>query len=104
MLRALDEHGSVTEVARLSHRTPSAVSQQLRQAARELGHALVEPAGRGLRLTAAGPTARRGRAGRGPRDRPRAGGLGGPPRRTGRGDHPVRTAERAHPPPARCAA
>lgn len=54
LLRALDEHGSVTEVARLSHRTPSAVSQQLRQAARELGHALVEPAGRGLRLTAAG--------------------------------------------------
>lgn len=54
LLRALDEHGSVTEVARLTHRTPSAVSQQLRQATREFGHQLAEPAGRGLALTPAG--------------------------------------------------
>ncbi|GAA1808731.1 MULTISPECIES: LysR family transcriptional regulator [Brevibacterium] len=54
LLRLLDERGSVTEVARVTHRTPSAVSQQLRQATRELGHALVEPAGRGLALTPAG--------------------------------------------------
>ncbi|QQB16025.1 LysR family transcriptional regulator [Brevibacterium casei] len=54
LLRLLDERGSVTEVARVTHRTPSAVSQQLRQATRELGRALVEPAGRGLALTPAG--------------------------------------------------
>ncbi|MGW8568216.1 LysR family transcriptional regulator [Isoptericola sp. NPDC055881] len=54
LLRELAERGSVTEVARATHRTPSAVSQQLRTAQRELRTALVEPSGRGLRLTEAG--------------------------------------------------
>lgn len=54
LLRELAERGSVTAVARATHRTPSAVSQQLRTAQRELGAPLVEPAGRGLRLTGAG--------------------------------------------------
>lgn len=54
LLRELLLRGSVTEVARATHRTPSAVSQQLRTAQRDLGTALVEPSGRGLRLTPAG--------------------------------------------------
>lgn len=54
LLRELADRGSVTRVAAATHRTPSAVSQQLKAAQRELGSALVEPAGRGLRLTDAG--------------------------------------------------
>ncbi|USQ80938.1 LysR family transcriptional regulator [Ornithinimicrobium faecis] len=54
LLRELAERGSVTAVARATHRTPSAVSQQLQTAQRELGAQLVEPLGRGLRLTEAG--------------------------------------------------
>jgi DNA-binding transcriptional LysR family regulator len=54
LLRELAQRGSVTEVARATHRTPSAVSQQLKAAQREFGMALVEPSGRGLRLTEAG--------------------------------------------------
>ncbi|WP_413336533.1 LysR family transcriptional regulator [Brevibacterium sp. GP-SGM9] len=54
LLRALDERGSITAVAAATFRTPSAVSQQLKAATREFGHTLAEPAGRGLRLTAAG--------------------------------------------------
>lgn len=54
LLRELAERGSVTAVARATHRTPSAVSQQLQTAQRELGARLVEPAGRGVRLTEAG--------------------------------------------------
>lgn len=54
LLRELAERGSVTAVAAATHRTPSAVSQQLRTAQRELGVPLVEPAGRGVRLTEAG--------------------------------------------------
>ena len=54
LLRELDERGSVTAVARATHRTVSAVSQQLRTAQRDFGMTLVEPAGRGLRLTDAG--------------------------------------------------
>lgn len=54
LLRELAERGSVTAVAAATHRTPSAVSQQLRTAQRDLGVPLVEPAGRGLRLTEAG--------------------------------------------------
>ncbi|MBM6591435.1 LysR family transcriptional regulator [Brevibacterium sp. RIT 803] len=54
LLRRLDELGSVTAVARATYRTPSAISQQLKQATRELGHTLVEPEGRGLKLTSAG--------------------------------------------------
>ncbi|WP_205325297.1 LysR family transcriptional regulator [Glycomyces sp. YM15] len=54
LLRELALRGSVTEVARATHRTPSAISQQLKAAQREFGMALVEPSGRGLRLTDAG--------------------------------------------------
>ncbi|MFW6599113.1 LysR family transcriptional regulator [Propionibacteriaceae bacterium Y2011] len=54
LLRELAERGSVTAVAAATHRTPSAVSQQLKQAQREFGVPLVQPDGRGLRLTEAG--------------------------------------------------
>ncbi|CAN7227018.1 LysR family transcriptional regulator [Knoellia sp. LjRoot47] len=54
LLRELAERGSVTAVAVATHRTGSAVSQQLRTAERDLGVALVEPVGRGIRLTDAG--------------------------------------------------
>lgn len=54
LLRDFAERGSVHAVAAATHRTPSAVSQQLKVAAREFGAVLVEPSGRGLRLTEAG--------------------------------------------------
>ncbi|WP_203338672.1 LysR family transcriptional regulator [Nocardioides limicola] len=54
LLRELADHGSVTAVARATHRTPSAVSQQLKSAERRYQTPLVEPSGRGLRLTDAG--------------------------------------------------
>lgn len=60
LLRELAERGSVTAVAQATHRTPSAVSQQLRTAQRHAGMALVEPDGRGLRLTEAGLLLARG--------------------------------------------
>ncbi|WP_062464572.1 LysR family transcriptional regulator [Demequina soli] len=54
LLRELKERGTLGAVAAATYRTPSALSQQLRTAERELGVALVEPASRGLRLTWAG--------------------------------------------------
>ncbi|MFC8504106.1 LysR family transcriptional regulator [Pedococcus sp. NPDC057267] len=54
LLRELAERGTLTAVATATHRTPSAVSQQLRSAEREAGMPLVAPHGRGLRLTRAG--------------------------------------------------
>lgn len=54
LLRELADRGTITAVAAATHRSPSAVSQQLRTAERAFGTALVEPAGRGLRLTSAG--------------------------------------------------
>lgn len=54
LLRELADRGSVTAVAAATHRTPSAVSQQLRSAERSFGVPLVEQAGRGVRLTEAG--------------------------------------------------
>lgn len=51
LLRELRDRGSVAAVAAATYRTPSAVSQQLRTAERDLGVDLVEPAGRGVRLT-----------------------------------------------------
>ena len=54
LLRELDDRGSVTAVAAATHRTPSAVSQQLRSAERAFGAPLVQAQGRGLRLTDAG--------------------------------------------------
>ncbi|KQU70875.1 LysR family transcriptional regulator [Phycicoccus sp. Root101] len=54
LLRELADRGTLTAVATATHRTPSAVSQQLRAAEREAGMPLVEPHGRGVRLTRAG--------------------------------------------------
>lgn len=54
LLRDFARHGSVTAVADATRRTPSAVSQQLKVAQRAFGMALVEPDGRGLKLTDAG--------------------------------------------------
>lgn len=54
LLRDLEDRGSVTAVAAATHRTPSAVSQQLRSAERAFGAPLVEAHGRGVRLTDAG--------------------------------------------------
>ncbi|MFC7490319.1 MULTISPECIES: LysR family transcriptional regulator [unclassified Knoellia] len=54
LLRELADRGSVAAAAAATHRTGSAVSQQLRTAERDLGVRLVEPVGRGLRLTDAG--------------------------------------------------
>lgn len=54
LLRDLRDHGTLAAVAAATFRTPSALSQQLRTAEREVGVRLVEPASRGLRLTWAG--------------------------------------------------
>lgn len=54
LLRELSARGTLAAVAAATHRTPSALSQQLRTAEREIGHPLVEPISRGLRLTPAG--------------------------------------------------
>ncbi|GAA2182503.1 LysR family transcriptional regulator [Brooklawnia cerclae] len=54
LMRDLEHYGSLTAVARATFRTPSAVSQQLRTAQRDLRVPLVEPDGRGVRLTEAG--------------------------------------------------
>lgn len=54
LLRELAERGSVTAVAAATHRTPSAVSQQLKVLEREAGMPLTERVGRGIQLTSAG--------------------------------------------------
>ncbi len=54
LIRELADRGSLTAVAAATHRTPSAVSQQLKAIQRQAGVPLVEQAGRGLRLTDAG--------------------------------------------------
>lgn len=54
MLRELADHGTVAAVAEVLCMTPSAVSQQLKILQREAGVALLEPAGRRVRLTDAG--------------------------------------------------
>ncbi|WP_435198023.1 LysR family transcriptional regulator [Janibacter sp. GS2] len=54
LLRDLREQGSLAAVAATTHRTPSALSQQVRTAQRAAGTRLVEPDGRRLRLTEAG--------------------------------------------------
>ncbi|AXL93071.1 LysR family transcriptional regulator [Streptomyces sp. CB09001] len=53
VLRAVSHYGTVTAAARALHFTTSAASQQIRQLARDLGVDLLEPQGRGVRLTAA---------------------------------------------------
>jgi DNA-binding transcriptional LysR family regulator len=54
LLRELSDRGTITAVAAATFRSPSAVSQQLQTAERAFGARLVEPDGRGLRLTEAG--------------------------------------------------
>lgn len=54
LLRELADRGSITAVAAATHRTPSAVSQQLKILEREAGIPLTERVGRGLVLTSAG--------------------------------------------------
>lgn len=54
LLRELADRGSVTAVAAATHRTASAVSQQLKILEREAGVPLTERAGRGIALTSAG--------------------------------------------------
>ncbi|MFI2640180.1 LysR substrate-binding domain-containing protein [Streptomyces sp. NPDC018610] len=51
ILRVLSERGTVTATAEALHMTPSAVSQQLTNLARQLGVVLLEPQGRRVRLT-----------------------------------------------------
>src|SRR4051795_9219785 len=51
LLRELDERGTIAAVADALQFTPSAVSQQLAILEREAGVALLERAGRGVRLT-----------------------------------------------------
>ncbi|MFJ9537655.1 LysR family transcriptional regulator [Streptomyces sp. NPDC101225] len=53
VLRAVAHYGTVTAAARALHFTTSAASQQIRQLARDLGVDLLEPQGRGVRLTPA---------------------------------------------------
>jgi DNA-binding transcriptional LysR family regulator len=53
-LRAVSTFGSVTGAASALHLTPSAVSQQLGKLQRDVGQRLIEPYGRGVRLTPAG--------------------------------------------------
>lgn len=54
LLRELADRGSVTAVALATHRTASAVSQQLKILEREAGVPLTERSGRGIQLTPAG--------------------------------------------------
>lgn len=54
LLRELSQRGTLAAVAQATHRTSSALSQQIRRAERELQVSLVQPDGRGLRLTAEG--------------------------------------------------
>src|SRR4051794_16900640 len=51
LLRELNERGTIAAVADALRYTPSAVSQQLTTLEREAGVPLIEPAGRGVRLT-----------------------------------------------------
>ncbi len=53
-LTAVRRLGSVAGAAAELHATPSGVSQQLAKLAQEAGHELLEPRGRGVRLTQAG--------------------------------------------------
>jgi DNA-binding transcriptional LysR family regulator len=52
LLRELERRGTLAAVARALSYSPSAVSQQLSQLETETGVTLLEPAGRGVRLTA----------------------------------------------------
>lgn len=54
VLDAVASHGSLARAAQVLHITPSGVSQQLARLEKESGHRLLEPHGRGVRLTHAG--------------------------------------------------
>lgn len=54
LLREIAARGTLAAVAEATHRSPSAVSQQLRAAERDLGVPLVEPSSRTVRLTPEG--------------------------------------------------
>ncbi len=54
VLHELQRRGTLAAVAKALSYSPSAVSQQLSQLERECGMALIEPVGRGVRLTDAG--------------------------------------------------
>jgi DNA-binding transcriptional LysR family regulator len=56
VLRAIARHRTLTAAAEVCRLTPSAVSHQMQALARELDVVLLEPAGRGVRLTAAART------------------------------------------------
>ncbi|GAA5115278.1 LysR family transcriptional regulator [Pseudonocardia adelaidensis] len=56
VLQAVARHRTLTAAAEVCRLTPSAVSHQMQALARELGVVLLEPAGRGVRLTAAART------------------------------------------------
>lgn len=56
VLRLVHQYGTVTAAADVLRLTPSAVSHQVRQLSRETGVRLLEPHGRGVRLTPAGHT------------------------------------------------
>ncbi|GAA4891714.1 LysR family transcriptional regulator [Actinomycetospora straminea] len=56
VLAAIARHGTVTAAAEVCRLTPSAVSHQMQALARELDVALLEPVGRGVRLTPAART------------------------------------------------
>jgi DNA-binding transcriptional LysR family regulator len=51
LLREVDRLGTLAAVAKALSYSPSAISQQLNQLAQETGVTLLEPAGRGVRLT-----------------------------------------------------
>ncbi|GAA4919044.1 LysR family transcriptional regulator [Streptomonospora salina] len=54
MLDAVAVHGTVAQAAQALHVTPSGLSQHLGKLESETGHRLLEPDGRGVRLTHAG--------------------------------------------------
>jgi DNA-binding transcriptional LysR family regulator len=56
VLRAIERHRTLTAAAEVCQLTPSAVSHQMQALSRELDVVLLEPAGRGLKLTAAART------------------------------------------------
>jgi DNA-binding transcriptional LysR family regulator len=56
VLQAIARHGTVTAAAEVCRLTPSAVSHQMQALSRELDVALLEPVGRGVRLTPAART------------------------------------------------
>ncbi|WP_435845037.1 LysR family transcriptional regulator [Streptomyces flaveolus] len=51
VLSAVAHYGTVTAAAHALHFTPSSASQQIRRLARDLDAVLLEPWGRGVRLT-----------------------------------------------------